>query len=66
MPRELVIQSLLAAVAVLAATSAWAITIETVPAGNPGNAGELSGEGAGALMPSWARSTTSTTSASTR
>lgn len=37
-----------AAVAFLVATGAYAITIDTVPVGNPGNAGELSGAGAGA------------------
>ena len=39
------------AAAVLAVTSAYAISIETVPVGNPGNAGELSGEGAGGYGP---------------
>ncbi len=39
------------AVAVLAATSAYAITIDTVAVGNPGNAGELSGSGAGGYGP---------------
>ena len=36
-----------AAVVFLCATSAYAIMIETVPVGNPRNAGELSGAGAG-------------------
>ena len=38
---------LTAAVVFLAATTAYTIEIETVPVENPGNAGELSGEGAG-------------------
>ena len=42
---------LLAVAAVLAATGAYAINIETVPVGNPGNAGELSGDGAGGVGP---------------
>ncbi len=36
---------------VLAATGAYAITIDTVPVGNPGNVGELSGAGAGGYGP---------------
>lgn len=36
---------------VLAATTAYAITMDTVPVGNPGNAGELSGAGAGGYAP---------------
>ena len=39
------------AVAFLVATTACAITIDTVPVGNPGNVGELSGYGAGASGP---------------
>ncbi len=38
--------SVILAVGLLAAT-AWALNIETVPVGNPGNVGELSGAGAG-------------------
>ena len=53
---------------VLACVSgAQAVDIETVPVGNPGNAGELSGEGAAtARTASAVRWTTRTTSASTR
>ncbi len=36
---------------VLLAVPALAVNIETVPVGNPGNAGELSGEGAGGFGP---------------
>ena len=43
--------SLVVALVFLAAGFAHAITIETVPVGNPGNAGELSGEGAGGYGP---------------
>ena len=42
--------SVLVWVALLAGTAA-AVTIETVPVGNPGNAGQLSGDGAGGYGP---------------
>jgi formylglycine-generating enzyme required for sulfatase activity len=46
------IDSVLAVVAVCTcALSASAVNIDTVPVGNPGNAGELSGEGAGGYGP---------------
>ena len=58
----------LAAAMVLAAGIAQAVTIDVVPVGDPGNAGELSGEGTAAMgrTASAGPSATPTTSASTR
>ena len=52
--REMIISRTVVLVAVLAgllAETALAVNIETVPVGNPGNAGELSGSGAGGVGP---------------